>query len=39
MKYHSVNERKVHICLGFPGGSAVENPPASAKDLGSMPVS
>ena len=39
MKYHSVNKMKIHICLGFPGVLAVENPPANAKDLGSMPVS
>ena len=27
------------MCVGFPGGSAVKNPPANAEDAGSIPGS
>ena len=27
------------MCVGFPGGSAVKNPPANAEDAGSIPRS
>ena len=31
--------KDIHICLGFPGGSAVNNPPASTGRWGSFPWS
>ena len=29
----------IHLTAGFPGGSVVKNPPASAEDMGSIPGS
>jgi len=32
-----LNNSKTYILKGFPGGSVVKNPPASAGDVGSTP--
>ena len=35
LKKHSVKKKK--IIKGFPGGSVMKNPPANARDAGSVP--
>ena len=32
-------KKNIYICIGFPGGSVVKNPPANARDLGFIPGS
>ena len=29
----------IYVCVAFPGGSVVNNPPANAEDMGSIPGS
>ena len=39
-KQQKINKTKAslkHLTTGFPGGSVVKNPPASARDVGSIP--
>ena len=31
--------RSIHVAMAFPGGSVVKNPPANARDMGSIPRS